>query len=163
MSKPIIFIQVHGCPGILEAELAEAATIGELYDVLAAAGVTLNDETFVFIDEAEQHEQGERHQPVHGIKHGSRIHVCHCKRIKTTVHYLSGTHEREFAPGARVRAVKEWAVEKFKLSPKDAKEHVLQLCNSTKRPPTDTRLNEMVPPHECAVCFDLVPEKRVEG
>ena len=51
----------------------------------------------------------------------------------------------------------------IKLNPKDAAEHVLQLCNSTKRPPSDTRLNELVQRHECAVCFDLVPEKRVEG
>jgi hypothetical protein len=163
MSKPIIFIQVHGRPEILEAELSEAATVGELYDALAAAGIEMNAETFIFIDEAEEHQTGERNHPIHGIRHGSRIHVCHCKRIKTTVHFLHNTAEREFAPGARVRAVKEWAVEKLKLNPKDAAEHVLQLCNSTKRPPSDTRLNELVQRHECAVCFDLVPEKRVEG
>jgi len=157
MSKPIIFIQVHGRPEIVEAELSEVATIGELYDVLTAVGIEMNSETFVFIDEAEEHQAGERHHPI------SSFHVCHCKRIRTTVHFLNHTAEREFAPGARVRAVKEWAVEKFKINPKDAAEHVLQLCNSTKRPPSDTRLNELVQLHECSVCFDLVPEKRVEG
>ena len=30
MSKIIIFIQTHGRPGILEAELSQAATLGEL-------------------------------------------------------------------------------------------------------------------------------------
>jgi hypothetical protein len=163
MSKPIIFIHVHGRPGILEAELSEAATMGELYDVLTAAGIPLDAETFVFIDESEHHQSGARHHPIAGIKHGSRVHVSHCKRIKTTVHFLDKTAEREFAPGARARAVKEWAVLTFKLSPKDAAEHVLQLCNSTKRPPSDTRLNELLHPHECVLCFDLVPEKRVEG
>jgi len=163
MSKPIIFIQVHGRPGIFEAELSEAATIGELYDVLAAAGIQMDAETFVFIDEAAHHQEGARHHPLGDIKHGSRIHVSHCKRIKTTVHYLDRTAEREFAPGARVRTVKDWAVQTFKLNPKDAAEHVLQICNSTKRPSSDTRLNELVHAHECAVCFDLVPEKRVEG
>ena len=163
MSKPIIFIQVHGRPEIVEAELSEVATIGELYDVLTAVGIEMKSETFVFIDEAEEHQAGERHHPISSFRHGSRIHVCHCKRIRTTVHFLNHTAEREFAPGARVRAVKEWAVEKFKINPKDAAEHVLQLCNSTKRPPSDTRLNELVQLHECSVCFDLVPEKRVEG
>ena len=107
---------------------------------------------------------GERHEPVHGLKHGSRVHVTRCHRIKTTVHFLDKTAEHEFPPGARVRAVKEWAVHTFKLSPKDAAEHVLQLCNSTERPPSDTPL---APTRRMAtaatLCFDLVPEKRVEG
>ena len=163
MSKPIIFIQVHGRAGILEAELSEAATLGELYEVLTASGVQLAAETFIFIDEDEHHQEGERHRPLSGIRHGSRVHVCHCKRIKTTVHFLDKTAEHEFSPGRRVRAVKEWAVRTFNLTPKDAAEHVLQVCGSTKRPSSDTPLSELVHGHECALCFDLVPEKRVEG
>lgn len=163
MSKPIIFIQVHGRPGILEAELSEAATLGELHDVLTAAGIQIDAETFIFIDDAEHHQHGDRHQLVDRLKHGSRIHVSRCKRIKTTVYFLDKTAEHEFPPGARVRAVKEWAVCNFRMNPKDAAEHVLQLCSSTKRPSSDTPLHELVEGHGCALCFDLVPEKRVEG
>jgi hypothetical protein len=163
MSKSIVFIQVHGRPGIIESELSAAATVGELFDVLAASGVTVVGDTFVFVDEAEEHLSGERHHAISGMKHGSRVHVTHCRRIKTTVHFLNKTTEREFAPGARVRAVKEWAVRTFGLSPKDAAEHVLQVCKSTKRPPSDTPLNELLHEEECSLCFDLVPEKRVEG
>jgi hypothetical protein len=49
------------------------------------------------------------------------------------------------------------------MDPKDAAEHVLQLCNSTDRPPSDTPLHQLVHGPHCALCFDLVPEKRVEG
>jgi hypothetical protein len=163
MSKLIIFIQKHGCPSVHEAELAEAATVGVLHEALAAAGVELDAETFIFIDEAEEHLPGEHHKPVDGLKHGSRVHVCRCHRIKTTVHFLDKTAEHSFPPGARVRAVKAWAVHKFGLDPKDAAEHVLQICNSSDRPPTDTPLHQLVQGHHCTVCFDLVPEKRVEG
>jgi hypothetical protein len=163
MPKLIIFIQVHGRAGIFEGELSEAATLGELHDVLTALGVHVDAETFIFVDEAEHPHHGERHHPIPGIKHGCRIHVGRCKRIKTTVHFLEKSAEQEFPPGARVRAVKEWAVRTFKLSPTDAAEHVLQLCNSTKRPASDTPLQELLDGHSCAVCFDLVPEKRVEG
>lgn len=45
-----------------------------------------------------------------GLKHGCRIHVSRCHRIKTTVHLLDKTAEHEFPPGARVGSVKEWAV-----------------------------------------------------
>lgn len=163
MSKLVIFIQVQGRSGILESEVSETATVGELHDVLARLGVQVDAETFIFIDEAEQHQPCERHHPIGSIKHGCRVHVSRCKRIKTTVHYLERTAEHDFPPGARVRAVKEWSVHTFKLTPKDAAEHVLQICNSTKRPASDTPLHELVEAHQCALCFDLVPEKRVEG
>jgi hypothetical protein len=163
MSKTLIFIQAHGRPGILEAELSEAALLGELHDALAAVGITVAAETFIFIDETEDHLHGHRHEPVPGLKHGARVHVTRCRRIKATVHFLDKTAEHAFAPGARVRAVKEWAAHTFKLSPKDAAEHVLQLCNSTERPSSDTPLHQLVHGHGCELCFDLVPEKRVEG
>jgi len=163
MSKTLMFIQAHGRPGILEAELSEAARLGELHDALTAAGLTVDAETFIFIDEAEEHLHGQRHDPVPGLKHGARVHVTRCRRIKTTVHFLDKTAEHAFAPGARVRAVKEWAAHTFKLSPKDAAEHVLQLCHSTERPSSDTPLHQLVQGHACDLCFDLVPEKRVEG
>ena len=163
MSKTIVFIQIHGRPGILETELAEAATLGELHDALAGVGVQVDAETFIFIDEAEEHVHGQRHEPIHGLKHGARVHVSRCHRITSTVHFLDKTAEHQFSPGARVRAVKAWAVHKFGLDSKDAAEHVLQICNSTERPPSDTPLNHLVHGHDCTVCFDLVPETRVEG
>jgi hypothetical protein len=163
MSKTLVFIQAHGRPGILEVELSEAAILGELHDALKAAGIAVDAETFIFIDEAEEHLHDQRRDPVPGLKHGARVHVTRCRRIKTTVHFLDKTAEHGFAPGARLRAVKEWAAHTFMLSPKDAAEHVLQLCHSTERPPSDTPLHQLVQGHGCELCFDLVPEKRVEG
>jgi hypothetical protein len=163
MSKLIVFVQVHGRPGVLEAELSAPTTLDELHDALAAAGVNPEAESLVFIDEAEDPLAGDRQDPVRGLRHGCRVHVSRCKRIKTMVHYLEKTAERDFPPGVRVRAVKEWAVHKFELNPKDAAEHVLQLCQSTDRPSTDTPLLQLVGDHACTLCFDLVPDKRVEG
>jgi hypothetical protein len=163
MSEILVFIQAHGRPEILEAKIPSAVSVGELHDVLAVLGVTLDAETLIFIDDAEEHEHRERHEPLRHVKHGSRIHVGRCKRVATTVNFLDKSEAREFPPGARVRAVKEWAVHAFGMDPKDAAEHVLQLCASTDRPASDTPLHQLVHGHNCAVCFDLVPEKRVEG
>lgn len=163
MPKTVLFIQVQGRPGVLETEVAEAATLGELHAALTAAGVQVTPETFVFVDEAEDHVQVQTHDPVPSLKHGARVHVTRCHRIKTTVHFLDKTAEHSFSPGTRVRAVKTWAVHHFHLDPKDAAEHVLQICNSTERPPSDTPLHCLVQEGECAICFDLVPEQRVEG
>lgn len=158
----IIFIQSHDRTGIIEAALKEDATLGDLHDALAAAGVTIDADTFIFIDEAEEHLHGERHHPLLDIKRGARIHVTRCKRIKATVHFLDKTEDHKFPPGARVRAVKAQAVHAFHMAPKDAADHVLQLCGSTERPASDTPLHELARGN-CAVGFDLVPEKRVEG
>jgi hypothetical protein len=163
MTKEIIFIQAHGSSKIAEAELAAAATVGELHDVLAALGIQVETETLIFIDDADEHVRGQRHEPVHGLRHGARVHVTRCRRIKTAVHFLDKTAEHEFQPGAHVRRVKEWAAQTFKMNPKDAAEHVLQLCKSSERPASNTPLHQLVHGHECAVCFDFVPEKRVEG
>lgn len=157
-----IFIQSHDRSGIIEAVLKDAATHGDLHDVLLAAGLPIDTDTFIFINEDEQHLHGERHHPVLGIKHGARIHVTRSKRTKAIVHFLDQTEEHEFPPGVRVRTVKAKAVHAFQMTPADAADHVLQLCNSTERPTSDTTLHELA--KGCsAICFDLVPEKRVEG
>jgi hypothetical protein len=163
MSQTIVFVQVQGRPGILEFDLSESATFGELLDKLGGAGISVDAETFIFIDEAGAPAHGQRHETVPDLKRGSRIHVSRCRNVNATVHFVEKTIEREFAPGVRLRAVKAWAVHEFKIDHKDAAEHVLQICNSTKRPASDTPLQELTNVQACEVCFDLVPEKRVEG
>ena len=92
MTTTIIFIQSQDRPGIIEATLKEAATIGDLHEALTAAGVPINADTFIFIDEAEEYLRGEQHHPLPDIKRGTRIHITRCKRIKATVHFLSLIH-----------------------------------------------------------------------
>lgn len=163
MTKSIVFIQVQGKLDIVESELSEKPTVGDLEATLANAGVQLDQETAIFIDEGEEQSRADHKAPLKDFKHGCRIHLSHCRKIKTAVHYLERTIERAFTPGTRVRTVKAWVVRELKIDEKDAGEHVLRLCNSTREPPTDTPLAELASPHECSVCFDFVPVKRVEG
>jgi hypothetical protein len=163
MSKVIVFVQVHGRPGLIEAEVSPNATLGELHELLSAVGIPVGPELLVFVEDAEHHHSGKPDHPIGGIKRGCRIHVTRCRRIKTTVNFMHQSAEHEFPPGVRLRAVKEWAVHQFKMAPQDAAEHVLQLCGSIERPAGDTPLQQLVQGHNCSVCFDLVPEKRVEG
>lgn len=163
MSNVVTFIQVHDRPDLIEAELSVAATLAELRAALIANGIVLDSETFIFIDESEEPLHGEHDAPISGLQHGSRIHVSRHRRIKATVNFLEKSVTHGFAPGARVRSVKAHAVHAFHMPAKDAAEHVLQLCKSTERPSSDTPLHEFVHKHGHDICFDLVPEKRVEG
>jgi hypothetical protein len=163
MSQLTLFVQIQGDVRILEITVAENITESELHNALSNAGVPTDLDLFVFIDESEEHISREGNCPVQGIKHGTRVHVARCRRIKVTTHFIDKTIDREFSSGTRIRSVKTWAVREFKLEHTDAAEHVLQICNSKERPASDTPLHSLVHNHTCALCFDLVPEKRVEG
>ncbi|MGX4806873.1 hypothetical protein [Bradyrhizobium guangdongense] len=163
MSKAVIFIQAEGKPGVTEAEITIPATARDLHETFKTHGIDLDKDREAFVDEAESSVPHDAKATVEGLKHGSRVHVTHCKKIKVTVHYMHRAIGRAFSPGTRVRTVKQWAVGELKLNPTDAGEHVLQLCNSTIQPPTDAALAELVNGRSCDVCFDLVPEKRIEG
>jgi hypothetical protein len=163
MSNEVMFIYVSGDSRIVELSLPEGRSESALYSALMAAGLLGDEKLCVFVDEVEEEVLKDREHEVMGLKHGCRVHLSHCKRIEVMVHYLEKTAERKFAPGIRVRAVKQWATQEFHIDPKDAPEHVLQICNSKERPSSDTSLCTLLRDCGCNVCFDLVPEKRVEG
>jgi hypothetical protein len=162
MPKTTIFVQIQGEPRVIEVPVNEKLTESELHQALVDAGVPIGPDQFVFIDESEEEISNKGKRPAE-VKQGTRVHVARCRRIKTTVNYLERTIEQDFAPGTRLRNVKKWAMKEFELDKKDAAEHVLQLCKSTERPSSDTPLHTLVQANNCAVCFDLVPEIRVEG
>lgn len=163
MSELTLFIQVQGESQVVEVAVAEGLTGLDLHNALASVSVAAGPDVFIFVDEHEDHVLREVDIIEFGLKHGARVHVAHCHRITTTVHYNGRTVEHAFPPGTRVRNVKKWTAREFHIDHKDAAEHVLQFCKSTKQPPSDTPIHALTHDRECTVCFDLVPEKRVEG
>lgn len=163
MNNIIVFAHVGTDCGITEINLPEDAKLADAYHALKAAGIEIDDESCLFVDEDEQAYREDESTRLQSLKHGSHIHLCRCRTILTTVNYLDQSEERKFAPGTRVRRVKAWAARRFGIEKTDAGEHILRLCDSTAEPPTDTPLHELTTAPECRVCFDLVPEKRVEG
>jgi hypothetical protein len=160
MSNITIFLQRQGVDGAEELTTPETATLASL---LSASKTPVDPEFLVFVDEAEEPIARDRPIASLGIKPGTRIHIGRCRQIEVTVNFQARSEKRRFAPGTKVQKVKAWAVEIFHLARTDAAEHVLQICGSAKRPSGDTPLNLLVDGRTCAVCFDLVPEKRVEG
>lgn len=161
MSNIIVFVQEHGVADAEELEIALSATFAEL--LAASKGRGPRDEILIFVDEAEEPVGMEVLIEHSGAKHGSRVHVSRCRHVEVTVHYEEKTEKHPFPPGAKVHRVKQWAVHKFKLAETDAAEHVLQICGGTERASGGTPLHALLTPGSCALCFDLVPEKRVEG
>lgn len=164
MTDLVIFIQTHGTVDAgSEAVVPGDATVGDLHDALARLGLVIDEEMLIFVDEDETHLPRERHHRPSSLHHGARVHVGHMREIRVAVNYLARTVERRFSPGTRVARVKAWAVAELKITPGDAAEHVLQLHESARKPSPDTPIHELVPHHDHRLCFDFVPEKRVEG
>jgi hypothetical protein len=163
MSTLSLFMQEHGQAAIREVLVEEVITERGLHEVLITAGIVLADDALVFLDEIDIPLDRNGDTPIPHLHHGHRVHVSRCRHIEVTVNYLERQAQRQFGPSRRVHAVKAWAVHEFGLDHKDAIEHVLQLCDSQERPDSDTPLHTLLRGHHCTLCFDLVPEKRVEG
>jgi hypothetical protein len=162
MTNIPVFIQLDGVGALTEAAVPERATGAQLYDVLASLGISTDDAMFVFVgDDDEPIKRGDK-QPL-GIVAGALLHVTHCRKIKVTAHFLERSADAHFAPGARVKAIKAWATDKFEMADADAAEHVLEICDSKTRPTTDSSLQQLTDGKRCSVCFNLVPDKRIEG
>ncbi len=158
-----VFIAVQGHDHLVEVDLPENASIESVHATLKAAGVEIDEEFILFHDEDDELIEWRGNKRPPHIKHGAKLHLTRCRKIDVTIHYLEHTKHHRFAPGARVRRVKAGAVEHFKLAERDAAEHVLQICGGTDRPPTDTPLHKLAKRGHCELCFDLVPDIRVEG
>jgi hypothetical protein len=93
-----------------------------------------------------------------------RLHVHRCRSVAVAVTFNGETVEHRLGPGTTVETVKKWAaIKRFGMTPSDAAEHVLQLAGSSTHPEPDTHIGSLVTGGNCAVRFDLVPLKRVEG
>jgi hypothetical protein len=158
-----VFITVQGHDRLVEVDLPDNASIEIVHASVKEAGIEIDEEFILFHDEDGDPIEWQGHKRPHQIKHGAKLHLAKCRKIDVTIHYLEKTAKHRFAPGARVRRVKAWAVDHFKLAERDAAEHVLQICGGIDRPPTDTPLHKLAKHGHCELCFDLVPDIRVEG
>ena len=163
MNTIVVFVHCGADRGITEVDLPADARLADAHAALKSVGIDIDDELCIFVDEDDHSYRDDTSARLDGLKQGSHIHVCRCGRIATTVNYLDQTAERKFAPGTRVRRVKKWAVKQFRIEATDAGEHVLRVCGSADEPATDTPLHALTAFPACCICFDLVPEKRVEG
>lgn len=168
LEEIIVFVHRDGVEAPVEIKIADTATAGDLLahpaigPFLVAIEIDVR-EVCVFVEE--EAVPLPRHVPLahRGGRHGSRIHLSHSHEVEVEVHFVGSTGSHRFAPGVRVRRVKEWAVQHFGLPGSDAIEHVLNLHGTSDMPSPGTPLSALLHGHSCRVVFDLVPAKRVEG
>lgn len=169
--KPVtIFFQGEGIEDIALIEAEAGESLGEL---LARFGhdETKSEQLAIFLEDLpgalEKTMLVEELLPLGADEGGDtslRLHINRCRQVMVSVRFNGETRERRFPPSTTVERVRRWAaLRAFDMAPQDAAEHILQLQGSTLRPDRDTHLGTLTDGESCAVAFDLVPAKRVEG
>ena len=162
-----LFIQGEGIPKITIVKLDPKDTVADIVKVAREHGLSApeDSEVCVFVENTDVPLELDMKIDEVGLAPRSRVHIHRCKGVEVTVNYRRDQEKGFFPPSATVDWVKEWAVgkEQYDMSPVDATEHVLQVCNSVDRPDEDVHIGTLVKFSDGTLCFDLVPKQRVEG
>lgn len=166
-----IVLQCEGAAQVLVGDAKGQQTVG---DALKALGAPHAGQEGYLVFAEGRDGPIDLHTPVQTLAVGKegdkgqseviRLHEGRCQRVSVSVTFNGVTKSRDFPPVTRVSHVHQWATHNaFDMSPRDAAEHVLELVGSDDRPDADTQIGTLTSGTLCAVAFDLVPFKRVEG
>lgn len=157
-----LFVSIEGEERSERIEVDSDHRLSAIHEAAARVGLKVPKEADVFIEEGEESVVLTHTLAEAGVKDQARIHLNRCKKIKVTAHYKASTDEKAFPPSATVAKVHRWA---SKLLPSDIDkgEHVIQLCESDRRPSPKVQIGTLTRDGVCALCFDLVPAERIEG
>lgn len=163
-NKTDILLQGEAIPDIEFLTMSEHPSVR---DILASAAKLRrggeDGDYLAFIEDEDEPLDSQGHLPKGKAGEPLRLHVHRCRKIAVTVTFNAVPKTDRFAPGRTVESVKKVMARAHGLDPRDAAEHVLQLAGSTDRPDADTHIGALVSHGACALAFDLVPLKRVEG
>lgn len=167
MKKIELFIQGEGIKGIVLIEVLPTNTISELLKRVKDDGIINNDfeNLMVYLEDEDQHIDSGKCLEETGVHHRKHVHIHRCQHIEVTVNFNGQEKTISFAPSATIKRIWKWSTGPhcFDLAEVDASEHALQICGTNNRPDEDTHIGSLVTCPDCAISFDLVPKKRVEG
>jgi hypothetical protein len=163
MTQIDVFYQGEAVRDIEHLELGPDHTFATLKAMLIERH-GLAAETLIFLEDSDEPLNELLLVSEHVGQVGLKIHVHRCRHVEVAVTFNNETVHHRFGPGTTVARVKRWAAEhKFKMSPEEASEHVLQIKGTHDRPAPGTHLGTLATCPKCEVAFDLVPDQRVNG
>lgn len=162
-----LFIQGEGIPNITLVRLDPKDTIADIVQIAREHDLSApeHSEVCVFVENTDVLLDLDLKIDEAVLVSRSRIHIHRCIEVEVTVNYNRDQTKGLFPPSATVDWVKEWAVGKdqYAMSPVDAAEHVLKVCNSGDQPDGEVHIGTLVKFPDGTACFDLVPKQRIEG
>ncbi len=126
---PTIEIYLHG-EGTTEEKIIrapETATVREVLDLAKKAGFNVDGNTFLFIEDAEEHLHIDSLLSDCGVKNKHHLNCHQCRNIEVSVNFNGQVKTRKFAPSRKAKRVLKWAVEEFGLHGVDAENKELRV------------------------------------
>jgi hypothetical protein len=126
--KQQIEIYLHGA-GTTEEKIIhvpEDATVREVLEAARKAGITVDADTFLTVEDADDELPEHACLHEHGVKHKHRLHCHRCRKVEVSVTFNGQVKSSTFAPGKKVNGVLKWAVEAFGLHGVDAENKELR-------------------------------------
>lgn len=158
-----IFYQGEGIAEIGHIEGDDDDTFAAIKAAIAERH-NLGPEVLIYLEDADEPVSEDEKVGEHASRVGIKAHVHRCRHVNVSVTFNGETVAREFGPGTTISHIKKWAAEdKFKMSPQEASEHVLQISGTQERPDPGTHVGRLVKCPDCQIAFDLVPNERVNG
>lgn len=124
-----IEIYLHGA-GTTEEKIIhvpEDATVRDVLEAAKKAGVNVDADTFLTVEDADDELPGDARLHEHGVKHKHHLHCHRCHKVEVSVTFNGQVKSRKFAPGRKVKGVLKWTVEAFSLNGVDAENKELRL------------------------------------
>jgi hypothetical protein len=158
-----VFYQGEDLREIEHIEVEPTNTFGALKAALIEKHA-LPVDVLIFVEDADEPADETVVVAEFGGRSGVKAHVHRCHHVEVEVRFNNETVRHSFRPGVTIARVKHWAAEdKFKMTPEEASEHVLQIQGTQDRPSPGTHLGTLASCPKCKVAFDLVPDHRVNG
>lgn len=125
-----------------------------------------SEEGHLFLGDAE--EPLDHHKKLHelGIKGHGHVHASHCKRVHVGVEYAGkGPVKKNFAPTARLKAVKDWAVAlpEFGIEAVERPKFGLFIPGDKNPLNEASRIGSLVHKGECKLVLELALRERWQG
>ena len=127
--KQLIEIYLHGS-GTTEEKIIkvpEDATVRDVLEEAKKAGLDVDNDTILLVEDAEDEMPGDARICDHGVKNKHHLHCHRCRKIEVAVTFNGKVKSRKFAPSRKVKRVLNWAVEAFELHGVDAENKELRV------------------------------------
>ena len=128
MTKEIeIYLHAAGTTEEKIIKVPEDATVRDVLDAAKKAGLSVDADTLVLVEDAQDEVPHEARLRDHGIKHKHHVHCHRCRAVEIAVTFNGQIRSRMFSPSRKVKGVLKWAVEAFELHGVDAENKELRI------------------------------------
>ena len=93
----------------------------------------------------------------------THVHATHCLKIDVTVEYAGRSRAHSFPPTAKVKAVRDWAVTQFAISPEERPKFGIFLPDETEPLSETRRIGTLIQKGTCHTVFELALRERWQG